>query len=167
MSYYETEGLGESIVDRLFGTGQTSLSKTVTPSASPTMVQAKAASAVAAVVGASSAQRRAPIPAVLAFQQVYGNNLAVDGVYGQNTRAALAAVTGRQNLPAVETSSVPSPSDLIPALPEALPEESAPASSWIVPVAVVGTVVSVAGYLFFRKRPMKPNRKARLRGYFK
>lgn len=163
MSYESS--LGAGLIDTILGTnsGAPTLTKTVATPATPSMVQAKAATAQAAVIAASPAQRRLPIAAVRAFQQVYGNGLAVDGVYGTNTRSALVTVTGDRNLPAVEAApaSLPSPSDLIPDLP---PAEEESASSWLVPVAVVGTVVTVAGYLFFRKRPVRANRKSRLRG---
>ena len=63
-------------------------------------VRTKAAAAVAAVLSASEAQLRAGNTAIRAFQQVWGQGLAVDGIYGPATRAALIQVTGATNLPA-------------------------------------------------------------------
>lgn len=176
MSYYEalgqtaTQTLSKAIADQFESPDQPTKSGVAATTSRSSTVQVKAAAAMAAVARATPERRRTPMVEVRAFQQVYGAGLSVDGVYGFNTRAAIALVTGNRNLPPVASgvSSAPSPGDLIPSLlpplPESLPQESGAVSSWLVPVAVVSTVVAVAGFLFLRKKkPVRPNRKSRLR----
>lgn len=135
-------------------------------------VRAKAAAAVAAVLSASEAQLRAGNTAIRAFQQVWGQGLAVDGIYGPATRAALIQVTGATNLPAPPGrsgaftgggggSSLPVPSEATPVVAEEAPVD---ASTWLLPVGIVSIVVITAGVIIMRRRrAVKANRRRRMR----
>jgi peptidoglycan hydrolase-like protein with peptidoglycan-binding domain len=133
-------------------------------------VSSAAAAAVAAVTSATAAARRASIPAVATFQRAYGHGLTVDGIYGPATRAALATATGRTDLPAAGSSGgggggggssststevTPTPSDLDTSSGGGTTERP-----WLIPVAVVSTLVIVAGVVMLR-RPVRANRRRR------
>lgn len=149
-----------------------SLPETSSGSSAQASLRTLANAAISAVSAASSTARRSPIAAVRSFQQAHGG-LTVDGIYGPNTRSALATVTGRTDLPAV-SSGGSSASSYAPAAPVDVapaPEPSSAfdlttltsgttTSSWMVPVAVVSAVVLVAGGLIYRqRRRVRPNRR--------
>jgi len=118
-----------------------------------------AAAAVSAIMSASASQLRSSIAAVRDFQTAYGQGLAVDGIYGPNTRAALVAVTGRTDLPSTGSSgssggSVSTSTSSYTASPPLAPTSSTP--SWLIPVAVVSTLVIVAGGLMLTRRRPAP-----------
>jgi hypothetical protein len=133
----------------------------------PTVTANAAISAV--IANPTAVQNRLPIPAVRTFQLAYGHGLAVDGIYGTNTRSALATVTGRTNLPLPPSpSAITSGTSYVstpvpPALdPTLAPADSSP-SAWLVPVAVVSSVVVVAGVVMMRRKKMASNRRRLLR----
>lgn len=147
----------------LFGLGQT---KTY----SPAEIAAAARQAVSVVTTLSAEQLLSPVTAVRSFQNIYGHGLTVDGIYGPATRAALAEVTGQRNLPPPpsRTPSIPSitPSSATPSTSPTEVVDSVTASgppSWLVPVAVVGTVVAVAGVVLLRRKraPVTANKRRR------
>lgn len=157
-----------SYTQRLAGLGQDKSGA----EASSAQVLAAARSAVAQLNTMTTTQLRMPNDKVRLFQQAYGHGLAADGIYGSATRRALALTlnTSESNLPAVPVAQTPSGGGYVPAptptvtTPEAPAETMPDATSWVVPVAVVGTVVAVAGYMIVRRRrAVAANRRRRAR----
>jgi hypothetical protein len=158
-----------SYTQRLAGLGQDKSGA----EASSAQVLAGARSAVAQLNTMTATQLRMPNDKVRLFQQAYGHGLTADGIYGPATRRALALTlnTSESNLPAVPVAQTPSGGGYVPTTttPVATPTEptvetASDATSWVVPVAVVGTVVAVAGYMIVRRRrAVAANRRRRAR----